>query len=66
MSMYALLRNNPLPSHKEMESAFEGKEARSRFIKIMMRNLFVIYRGCTLSSYLCEPSFLTKVKHFAK
>lgn len=25
MSMYALLRNNPLPTHKEMESAFEGK-----------------------------------------
>ena len=24
MSMYALLRNNPLPTHKEMESAFEG------------------------------------------
>ena len=25
MSMYTLLRNNPLPSYKEMESAFEGK-----------------------------------------
>ena len=24
MSMYALLRNNPVPTHKEMESAFEG------------------------------------------
>jgi len=22
--MYALLRNNPVPTHKEMESAFEG------------------------------------------
>ena len=26
MSMYALLRNNPLPTHKEMESAFEGRK----------------------------------------
>ena len=24
MSMYALLRNNPVPTYKEMESAFEG------------------------------------------
>ncbi|XP_078350679.1 xanthine dehydrogenase/oxidase-like [Oculina patagonica] len=28
MSMYALLRNNPLPTHKEMESAFEGNLCR--------------------------------------
>jgi len=26
MSMYTLLRNNPLPTHKEIESAFEGKK----------------------------------------
>ncbi|XP_015749134.1 PREDICTED: xanthine dehydrogenase-like, partial [Acropora digitifera] len=28
MSMYALLRNNPLPTQKEMESAFEGNLCR--------------------------------------
>ncbi|RMX48187.1 hypothetical protein pdam_00015397 [Pocillopora damicornis] len=28
MSMYTLLRNNPLPSYKEMESAFEGNLCR--------------------------------------
>lgn len=27
MSMYTLLRNNPLPTQKEMESAFEGMYA---------------------------------------
>ena len=27
MSMHALLRNNPLPTHKEMESAFEGMKS---------------------------------------
>ena len=27
MSMHVLLRNNPLPTHKEMESAFEGMKS---------------------------------------
>ena len=38
MSMYALLRNNPLPTNKEMESAFEGTEGSSR-----KSNLFPFY-----------------------
>lgn len=33
MSMYTLLRNNPVPTHKEMESAFEGKMETSRKLR---------------------------------
>ena len=32
MSMYALLRNNPQPSVKDMESAFEGRCKDTQYI----------------------------------
>ena len=40
MSMYALLRNNPVPTHKEMESAFEGRKSFDGIDRFKVFNVF--------------------------
>ena len=57
MSMYALLRNNPLPTNKEMESAFEGTEGSSR-----KSNLFPFYH--INANFVKCIWFETLVKHW--
>ena len=65
MSMYALLRNNPVPTHNEMESAFEGMMDR---ILLFVGNCFLILWRTVgiwehLESYLKHTSNAGTVLH---
>ncbi|XP_020627784.1 xanthine dehydrogenase/oxidase-like isoform X2 [Orbicella faveolata] len=46
MSMYALLRNNPLPTHKEMESAFEGNLCRCTGYRPILEGFKTFTKEC--------------------
>lgn len=46
MSMYALLRNNPLPTNKEMESAFEGNLCRCTGYRPILEGLKTFTKEC--------------------
>ncbi|XP_044163721.1 xanthine dehydrogenase/oxidase-like isoform X2 [Acropora millepora] len=46
MSMYALLRNNPLPTQKEMESAFEGNLCRCTGYRPILEGFKTFTKEC--------------------
>lgn len=46
MSMYALLRNNPVPTHNEMESAFEGNLCRCTGYRPILEGFKTFTKEC--------------------
>lgn len=46
MSMYTLLRNNPEPTHQEMESAFEGNLCRCTGYRPIIEGFKTFTKGC--------------------